>query len=122
MESVHRFTNFRPFTPTKYADNLELSVEEFNKQSKFIPQYEQQVRAYNNKCVSAFTINRLRLQEVGLSKFERLARIKANHKIRKMIQSSDKELNTLETQRIEKLLSDISEKHKVNLFTLKKLI
>lgn len=122
MESVHRFTNFQPITTTKYADSLELAVEDFNKWSKFVPQKEQQLKRFNDDCVKSFTVNRLRLQESGLSKFERLARIKANHKIRKMIQLSDKELNTLETQRIEKLLSDISEKHKVNLFTLKKLI
>lgn len=118
----NRFTSFQSITPNQYADNLCLAVTDFNKWAKFVPQYEQQVKRFNEDCVKSFTKNRLRLQEVGISKFEKLARVKANHKIREMIRVSEAEIKKLEKQRIEKLAIDISEKFKVNLFTLKKLL
>lgn len=118
----NRFTNFQPITPNQYADNMESAIGEYLKISSIVPQYEKDLAKFLDRAVKAFTVNRIRLQEIGLSKFERSARIKANHKIRNMIRVGDKELKKTEQQRIDKLALDVSEKFKVNLFTLKKLL
>jgi len=118
----HSFSSSESVTPNKYADSLELAVKDYLKWLQFAPQYEKQVEAFNNRLINSFKINRLRLQELGLSKYERNARIKANHKIRPMIVIAESELKKLKESRIEKLQIDISEKFKVNLFTLKKLL
>lgn len=122
MQALYKFVNFQPVTPNQYADNMESAISEYLKISSIVPQYEKDLSKFLDRAVKAFTANRIRLQEVGLSKFERSARIKANHKIRYMIRVGDKELKKTEQQRIDKLALDVSEKYKVNLFTLKKLL
>jgi len=122
MQAVYQFVNFQPITPNVYADNMDSAITEYLKLSAIVPQYEREVGKFLDRAVKLFTSNRIRLQEIGLSKFERMARIKANHKIRKMIRVSESELKKLEQQRIDKLAFDVSEKFKVNIFTLKKLL
>ena len=56
MKELHKFTNFLPVTPNKYADNLELAVEEFIKLSKL-----------DNKQVKSFNINRLEKLTLDIS-------------------------------------------------------
>ena len=122
MQAVYQFTNFQPITPNQYADNMESAISEYIKVSAIVPKYEKDLSKFLDRAVKAFTFNRIRLQEVGLSKFERSARIKANHKIRYMIRVGDKELKKTEQQRIDKLALEVATKFKVNLFTLKKLL
>lgn len=116
------FKNNQNISFNQYADNLESAVEEFIRLSKLIPEYQKQVGSFYKRAVTSFTKNKVKLQQLGLGKFEREARLKANRKIRKMINISEAEFDKIKTQRIDKLAFDIAEKFKVNLFTLKKVL
>lgn len=119
---MSRYINYLNISPNDYADNIEKAIELIEKSINHKSDYEKQVETFYNKGVKLHRKNYLKCREANLKLHHKKVIYKANVKIRKIIQKSEKELFRLQKQRKTSILDLACTEFQVNKKTIKRIL
>lgn len=110
-------------TQSEYADNIESAIDEMiSKTLNQKDKYELDVTDFHKKAVEMFSRNQTKSINAKISLKQKLIYKKANKKIRKIIQQSEKELLRIQNKRKIEALKSICEKYQVKESTITRLL
>jgi hypothetical protein len=109
-------------TQSEYADNIESAIEIITKTLIQKDKYEIDVTDFHKKAVEMFSRNRTISINAKISLNQKLIYKKANNKIRKIIQQSEKELLRIQNKKKIEAIKSICEKYQVKENTITRLL
>ena len=119
---MSKYINHLNISPNDYADNIEKAVEMIENQRNCKSDYEKQLETFYNKGLKLHRKNSLKCREANLRLHHKKVIYKANKKIRKIIQRSEKELFRLQKQRKTAILESVCSEFKVNIKTINRIL
>ena len=109
-------------TQSEYANNIESAIEMITKTLIQKDKYELDVTDFHKKAVEIFSRNRTKSINAKISLDQKLIYKKANNKIRKIIQQSEKELLRIQNKKKIEAIKSICEKYQVKENTITRLL
>ena len=118
---MSRYINHLDISPNHYADNIEKAVEMIEGVLRYKSQYEKDLDKFLAKGQEIHKINRLTSCK-SISMHEKKVRYKANRKVRKIIQATEKELLRIQKKRKTSILDYACTEFQVNRKTIKRIL
>jgi len=109
-------------TQSEYASNIESAIESITSQLIIKDKYEIELFDYNERAVKMYSTNRAKIFNAKISSDHKLIFKKANQKIRKIIQLSDKELKNIRTKRKSEILQSVCNHYQVKQSTITRIL
>jgi hypothetical protein len=109
-------------TQSEYASNIKLAIDSITSQLINKDKYEIEVIDFNERAVKMYDTNKAKIYNAKISLDHKMIFKKANKKIRKIIQLSDKELNDIRTKRKIKILQSVCNQFQVKETTITRLL
>jgi hypothetical protein len=119
---MSKYINHLDISANCYADNIERAIELIEKSINYKSDYEKQVETFYNKGVKLHRKNYLKCREANLKLHHKKVIYKANVKIRKIIQKSEKELFSLQKYRRSQILESVCTEFQVNIKTIRRIL
>jgi hypothetical protein len=118
---MSRYINHLNISANCYADNIEKAVEMIDKTLRYKSDYKKDLDKFLAKGQEIHKINRLTSCK-SISMHEKKVRYKANRKVRKIIQATEKELLRIQKSRKTSILDFACTEFRVNRKTIKKIL
>jgi hypothetical protein len=118
---MSRYINHLDISPNCYADNIEKAIELIDKTLRYKSDYEKDLDRFLSKGQEIHKINRLTSCK-SISMHEKKIRYKANRKVRKIIQATEKELLRIQKSRKTSILDFACTEFQVNRKTIKRIL
>lgn len=96
-----------------YASNIESAIDSITSQLIIKDKYEIDVQNLNERALKMYSTNRAKIFNAKISSDHKLIFKKANQKIRKIIQLSDKELKNIRTKRKSEIIQSVCNQYQV---------
>jgi hypothetical protein len=109
-------------TQSEYASNIKSAIDSITSQLINKDKYEIDVIVFNERAVKMYGTNKAKIYNAKISLDHKMIYKKANKKIRKIIQLSDKELNDIHTKRKSKILQSVCNQYQVKQSTVTRLL